>query len=568
MRSLLRILEGFQEAFIEKMAIGSTLGVLAAQSTVSTLSAQSSDTALAALHTRNFFFNVVAEKDGRVYAGSSDGVFEMRETEPRRLDGRVGYLKTGKYGKPEIDSNGMRYIDQKTFLHLLPYPSEKRDETHAYKDRFLYIVSGGCMYVFEIRPYGFSYRNHSIRSITKNLVGTYSGVYHRGKRLPDPAFPGFTDGYIRELNGKVFIPFDSLNVYDIDPTDSSLIPYRSLPAGMYHRSPYDIRYVPRAKKYFIATYKRLLSMDSTMKDWKTIHATDSSDGPIVITGQTPYTVFFADGRKLLFHNTNMLKGEIHAEMPEKVMDGAINGLYLYILCPSGLYLMKRAESMKKLVDLNRAHTLLVNRDGEFVIGTDVGLLHYDIQSGKLSTLVNGVEFNRRALALLDNRIHAGSINGMYIIDNQSLKELIRLNDENAGEANLLPGYALLLITVLLMATLGFAALYLRTRRKYEEIRDEPKATAETEAKPRLSREDIESFIRSDLSNASLKSIKERFQTNNVQIYKLLDPEKPGGFIHRLRMEIVQEMRAKGASAKDISQRTGLSESYVRTVWNK
>ena len=554
------------------------MGLLAAQAIVSTLEAQTSDTALAALHTRSFFFNIVSGKDGRVYAGSSDGVFEMHDTEPRRLDGRVGYLKTGKDGKPEIDSNGMRFISQKTLLHLLPYPSEERDETHAYRDRFLYIVSGGSMYVFEIRPYGYTYRNHSIRTITKNLVGSYSGVYHRGKRLPDPAFPGFTDGYIRELNGKVFIPFDSLNVYDIDPTDSSLIPYRSLPAGMNHRGPYDIRYVPNAKRYFIATYNMLLSMDSAMKEWKTVHTSDSveppwivndsTEGPVVIAGLTPFTVFFAAGRELFFHNMNMEKGEKFAQLPEKVMDGATNGLNQYILCPSGLYSHNRAEPLKKLIGLNKAHTLLVNRDGEFVIGTDVGLMHYDIQRGKLSTLIKGVEFNRRALALLDNRIHAGSINGMYIIDNLRLKELIRQNDVSTAESPLLPVYALILISGLLLATLGFAVLYFRTRRKYEDIRDEPKATAETEAKPRLTREDIENFIHSDLANASLKSIKERFQTNNVQIYKLLDPEKPGGFIQRLRMEIVQEMRAKGATAKDIAQKTGLSESYVRAVWNK
>ena len=530
--------------------------------------AQTNDTTLVALHAQSFFFNVVGGKDGRIYAGSSDGVFEMRDTDPTRLDDRVGYVKMGRNGKVEIDSNGIRYIDQKTYLHLLPYPSEERDETHAMSGRFLYIASGGRMHVFEIRPYGYSFRNHSIRSFSKNLIATYSGIYHRGRRLPDPTYPKFSDGNVREYNGKVFIPFDSLNVYDVDPTDSSLVPYRGLPPDMNHRGPYDIRYSPNVKKYFIATESLLLSMDSAMKEWKTLHVSKYPRGPVVMPELSKYVLLYASGRELMAYNLYGGQTNSVGVLPEAVMDGGSNGLDQYILCPSGLYSFNRTEKLKKVAHLSKAHTLLANRDGEFLIGTDAGLMHYDIGSGILSTLVKGVEFNRRALALENNRILAGSINGLYTLDNDRLKEVIKSNAIHEGTGPELPGYALAAMTVLLLATLGLAALYLRTRRRYEDFMVEVQASAEAEPKPRLTREDIEDFIRSDLTSASLKSIKERFKTNNVQIYSLLDPEKPGQFIQRLRMEIVQEMRSKGSSAKDIAQKTGLSESYIKRVWNR
>jgi DNA-binding NarL/FixJ family response regulator len=113
-----------------------------------------------------------------------------------------------------------------------------------------------------------------------------------------------------------------------------------------------------------------------------------------------------------------------------------------------------------------------------------------------------------------------------------------------------------------------AVLYLRSRRKIAQLSEVAEYTTLPDAKPKLTREDIEAFIRSDLALASLKSIKERFQSNNVQVYNLLAPEKPGGFIHRLRMEIVMEMKAKGATSSEIAQKTGLSESYVRKIWKK
>lgn len=544
------------------------IGLLSLCSEKGTLLAQSGDTSLAAVYAQSFFFNVVQGKDGRVYAGSSDGVFEMQESEPRRQDGRVGYLKVETDGSIGIDSNGIRFTDQKTFIHLLPYPSEERDETHASNGRFFYIVSGGRMHVFMIRPYEYRYRNHSIRTISEHFVGTYSGIYHRGIRMTEDWYPKFTDGYIREYNGKVFIPFDSLKVFDIDPADSSLTPFRGLPPGMNHRSTYDIRYLPNARRYIITTQKQLLAMDSVMKTWEALHMVDSTEGPVVIAFVSRYVVAFAQGRKLMYYYLYGGQKEMLGTLPENVLDGAINGSSQYILCPSGLYMIIEKKSFRKLVDLQKAHTLLANRDGELVIGTDAGLMHYDVRSGRLSTLVKGVEFNRRALALLGNRIHAGSIHGLYILDNDRLKDIIQQDTIVREQPSRLMTYTGIALGMLLLATLALSFLYLRTRKRYEEIREQFTGLEVVETRPKLSREDIETFIRSDLSNASLKSIKERFQTNNGQIYNLLQPEKPGNLINRLRMEIVQEMRASGASARDIAQKTGLSESYVRRIWNK
>jgi hypothetical protein len=532
------------------------------------LRSQTADTSLAVVYAQSFFFNVVEAKDGRVYAGTSDGVFEMQATEPRRLDSRVGYLKVGADGSIGIDPNGIRFNDQKTFMHLLPYPSEEREETHVSKGRFFYIVSGGRMHVFMTRPYEYRYRNHSIRTVSEHFVGTYSGIYYRGERLPEGKYPIFTDGYIREYNGKVFIPFDSLRVYDINPTDSSLSTFRGLPPGMNHQSTYDIRYAPNLKRYFIATQNQLLAMDSAMKNSETLYSVDSSEEPVVIAFVSRFVVAYAQGRKMMLYYLHGGSKEILGTLPDKIMDGAISSSNKYVLCPSALYAIKEKRSFIKLVDLQKAHTLLANRDGELVIGTDAGLMLYDIRSGQLSTLVKGVEFNRRALALLNNRIHAGSIHGLYILDNNRLKDIAQQNTVLREYSSRTMVYVGLALGILLLSTVILSLLYLRTRNRFKEIREQITGMEAEDTKTKITREEIEAFIRSDLANASVKSIKEHFQTNNAQIYNLLQPEKPGNLINRLRMEIVQEMHAKGALAREIAQKTGLSESYVRRIWNR
>jgi hypothetical protein len=76
---------------------------------------------------------------------------------------------------------------------------------------------------------------------------------------------------------------------------------------------------------------------------------------------------------------------------------------------------------------------------------------------------------------------------------------------------------------------------------------------------------IEDFVRHNLSTASIKSIVEHFNTNNSQIYSILQPEKPGTIIQKLRMEVVMEMRHARIDIKEISRVSGFSVSYIRKI---
>lgn len=51
------------------------------------------------------------------------------------------------------------------------------------------------------------------------------------------------------------------------------------------------------------------------------------------------------------------------------------------------------------------------------------------------------------------------------------------------------------------------------------------------------------------------------------VYSLLSPNKPGDLIQQLRYEKVKALRQEGKTAKEISEVTGLSDSYIRKIWN-
>jgi uncharacterized membrane-anchored protein YjiN (DUF445 family) len=86
-------------------------------------------------------------------------------------------------------------------------------------------------------------------------------------------------------------------------------------------------------------------------------------------------------------------------------------------------------------------------------------------------------------------------------------------------------------------------------------------------KQTLSRAEIEFFIQNNLSVASLKAINSHFSTNTSMVYTILEPDKPGDLIQKLRYEKVKEFRKEGKTAREIATFTGLSDSYIRKIWN-
>jgi DNA invertase Pin-like site-specific DNA recombinase len=89
---------------------------------------------------------------------------------------------------------------------------------------------------------------------------------------------------------------------------------------------------------------------------------------------------------------------------------------------------------------------------------------------------------------------------------------------------------------------------------------------EPEAKARITREEIETFIRDNLTTSSLKTIVANFNTNTSMVYRVLELEKPGDLIQKVRHQKVKSLRSEGKTAREIAGLTGLSETYVWKIW--
>jgi hypothetical protein len=526
------------------------------------------DTSLLMLYSVPAYFNVVREWSGTIYAGTSDGIYRMDGIKPIKIDNRKGYLRIDEQGKIAIDSNGVRYHRQSAMSHLLPFPEEKKNEHHAGNGGYFYITAGGRMHVYEARPYGYVHRNHSIRSVSAHFTATYSGIYYRNRPLKLP-FPQFSDGYIREYNGKVFVSSYNLDVFDINQlSDSTEDPKKIRVANGFDFTPCrDIRYLSFARQYLVASGNRLIELDSNLDRASVLFTGQGEDELVLLNENVEYqTIHFGQGKNLYEYRTDSRTITKLNSIEQQILDGDVKPQQKLVLTSNAILHIQNFGTKRRAEGIQKAHTLLPIEEMEYVIATDLGLYHFNLQDNKLSVLIPNVEFNRRGLYQDGKKLYAGSINGLYILDLNNLYNIIDFNQKQATAYSSSPPYGMILSLIGVILILIILVMFYRKKSITIQAALDESVTVET--KPRLTLEDIESYIRENLTTASLKTIVAHFNTNTSMVYTILDPEKPGDLIQKIRFERIKELRAEGKTAKEIGELTGFSETYVRKIWNK
>ena len=533
------------------------------------LSQQSRDTSLLTLYSKPSYYNVVTDWKGDVYAGTTDGVYQMDGPTPVKVRDWKGYLRIDAQGRIALDSSGVRFHKQSAMSHLLPFPDEKKNEYHAGRDSYFYITAGGRMHVYEVRPYGFTYRNHSIRTISKNFVGTYSGIYYRNRLMPPP-FPNFTDGYIREYNGKVFICKYGLDVFEMQLMKNDSIDIRKLTLGKGDSLPpcWDIRYLDRFGQYLICSGNKLVLLDSNLKNNRVIFTGQGTDEVVLLSEYpTDLSVSFSQGNQLYSYNAVSGTVSLLTKTDEKILDGHTRPQGELLLTSEAFLEIRDNFSIeRKAEEIEKAHTLCPIGEMEFIISTDAGLFHYNLQNNRLSTLIPDVEFNRRALHLEGRKLYAGSINGLYVLDLDELDNIIAFQKRIAQPEP--SDRSSWVIALLLAMVAGLVVAVFRYRTSVRHMKQAIEESKEPEAKARITREEIETFIRDNLTTSSLKTIVAHFNTNTSMVYRVLEPEKPGDLIQKVRHQKVKSLRSEGKTAREIAGLTGLSETYVWKIWKK
>ena len=511
-----------------------------------------------------FFYNLIEGKNSKIYAGTSKGVFEIDGTSLRPYDDRVGYIINNDKGLPDIDPDGLRYYKEKKYLHLLPYPEMDREEYHASDGNFFYICSGGRIYIFDLLAYRYSYPNHSFRTISKDILGSYSGVYLRGKRMGN-AIPHYVDGYIRQYGDRAFICNYELTILEKEAIEtgkldsgSTFIQYQLPEKTLYN----DIFPSPSSKYYYVATANKLLRLNYSFTQDSVLFSHKAKDAPVGLIPENPYILYFFADKKLfaLDHLSGKIGYVLKTDMP--ILAGLYHEHQVYLVTASGLYRYNSGQQLEKIADIKRAHSIVQLSGSELVITSDNGLFLFNLASRMLSAVIEGVEFNRRALHREGDLIYAGSINGLYTINAKDFPMLIEKNkltqdfSANSNNTKLLLAVVSIALVVIGLISYVFRRKILEAN-KIIEVLQVPKEA--------ITRAKIEDYILNNLSSASVKTITDKFNMNAPQVYAILKPDRPGTIIQKLRIETLKKMRSEEKSIDEISEATGLSVSYLKRL---
>lgn len=533
--------------------------------------AQFRDTILNTIISKPFFYNILKNEDNKIFAGTSEGIFEIIGSTISHYGSQKGYITTNKEGKPIIDRNGIKYHRDRTYSHLLPYADISSERGyHVSHGNIFYLCSGGRLTIFDIMPYSFSYPNHSIRSISKDIIGSYSGIYLKGKKLAEPA-PPFTDSYVRQIGDRGFICSYPLWVLEKDAMETGILrPDTNCfkftePDGLLIS---DIVASKDGSSYYIATVDKLILADYHLKKDSVLFMKKDKELPVVMIPGYPKFLYFTAGEELFVLNPSDNKIKSVLKLDEPIQGGVFFEDQTYLITRNTLYRYNSANKLERLADLEQAHTIIRIVGDQLLISTDLGLFHYNIVSNTLSVVIKNVEFNRGALfndfdrtKSLDN-ILAGSINGLYTIRASDVSELIASNKPQLSKSG--KSYTTIILFgafFLLLIILGVNLLKYRRKLKSAETVIEGLQTSKED----VTKEIIEAFIKNNLPNASIKTLTDEFNLNAPQLYNILKPERPGSIIQKLRQEKVREMREKNQSLQEIAEVTGLSETYLKKI---
>ena len=531
---------------------------------VDSIQAQLKDTILNMVLSKPYFYNVLSVTDGKVYAGTSEGIVEIQGTSIRQYGSQVGYITTDKAGLPKIDTDGISIYTERKFIHLLPYPETAREEYHANAGNVFYVCSGGRLYIFDLVLYDYSYPNHSFRTISKDLIGTYSGIYLKGKKLVSP-IPNFTDGYIRQYGDRAFICNYELLVLEKDALETGvLVKEKNFFTYQFPIPAFFNDIFPSHDKafYFIATGNGLVRTNASFSSDTVIYSHKNLNFPTILITENPYNLYFTEKNKLLSYNYSNGKVKEVCATKEPILGGVFSDNQLYLITNKGLYRSNSTKQLEKLIDIEKSHSIIKISGSELIISSDNGLHHFNIASRTLSTVIKGVEFNRQALYKEGEIIYAGSVNGLYTISVKDLPALIEQNKAEIRRSSLddkmkkVLFFTSLFFIGFVVVLVSFRSKLTKAKKAIETLQNPPQA---------ITKKKIEQYISANLSTVSIKTLTEHFNTNGPVLYEILKPDRPGSLIQQLRLKIVKKMRQDGNSLNEISETSGFSVSYIKKL---
>ena len=425
------------------------------------------------------------------------------------------------------------------------------------RDKDLFIISRGKLFVFRELWYSFT-PYESVRSITKNYIGSYNGIF-KGNDLVN--YPTYTNGQIKEFAEGTFICYDGL--VEIINDQVNFIYDFNLDKQKFGR--FSNIFKLSESKFIVISSKGIYLYNAKNDEFKLIY--NSRNSPIIPTrkifrdGYEFREFGFSFAHKNSINLMNLETFEVSTltfdQLGENIIDIVNKGLHYYLISEQKK-LFKLSIDFNSLTDPERNQIVdVINLDqpkhtiemfnGYVVLTGNNGLSVYDTYNEKLYQRVLVEEFNKGSVYLDDLSLKIGGLYGVYSFENFDLNFKKTLQSMPTKSKPIYFWMILFFMSLVLIGILTY--LYVSSR------------TQKNSAKKNLV-DEIKDYIDKNISDITINLIIEKFNLDYNQLYQLNNEFKPGKYISKQRQKIAAQLIKKDKHLKEIAEKTGYSQSYL------
>ena len=425
------------------------------------------------------------------------------------------------------------------------------------RDKDLFIISRGKLFVFRELWYSFT-PYESVRSITKNYIGSYNGIF-KGNDLVN--YPTYTNGQIKEFAEGTFICYDGL--VEIINDQVNFIYDFNLDKQKFGR--FSNIFKLSESKFIVISSEGIYLYNAKNDEFKLIY--NSRNSPIIPTrkifrdGYEFREFGFSFAHKNSINLMNLETFEVSTltfdQLGENIIDIVNKGLHYYLISEQKK-LFKLSIDFNSLTDHERNQIVdVINLDqpkhtiemfnGYVVLTGNNGLSVYDTYNEKLYQRVLVEEFNKGSVYLDDLSLKIGGLYGVYSFENFDLNFKKTLQSMPTKSKPIYFWMILFFMSLVLIGILTY--LYVSSR------------TQKNSAKKNLV-DEIKDYIDKNISDITINLIIEKFNLDYNQLYQLNNEFKPGKYISKQRQKIAAQLIKKDKHLKEIAEKTGYSQSYL------
>lgn len=500
------------------------------------------------------FYNFLQDSD-KLLVSSSLGIFQIEDTALFKISDITGPVKLRGGEIVTISRDEIpKSFDYNYLLELnnreRPLPTQKIDDQ-------LFMITNGLLRIYKIQLYTKDFENLSIRSITENYIGSYSGIFQRENKSKISEIQ--TNSHIRELDSGVFVCYSALAKIEDDKTIFFRNQYEEIEV-LGKALGYIVDIISVSGNYILFTTEGVYSTD--LKNY--LHA-------IVINkeDQNPFDRIYwpkfisifedIDRNKIVqfyfdktiynyFISTKNLNPII--ELEHEVLHIVQHDAFIFLLDNKHLKKVRQGRKDEILIDqVQELHSFLPINFNRILLFSDLGIWLYDITKNS-KVLISAEEVNYGAIYMENNDLVVGTTNGTLNFKITDLEETI-IPYNKSKEKSRANGY---LYTIILFLTSIIGYLLIKGSKSSHSFKTSTNI-----------KEDIDNYIENHLAGVSVKSIETEFSISYTKLKSLYQTQSIGKTIKLKREQLAFELMKNGKSTTEISERTGYSISYLKKL---